>query len=667
MYIIDRNGRFLVSDTSENGVVALEAPAYRTELDAETEHLLSPLGGGVYADASNRAEITVEQKSDSLFYVRRVWTNTSDAPVRIQTILRVATLFAGERYLIPCVSVNGNEFGAGGEPKGLARDGKKWIFSYDRESIPACTLVENAEYAAALFASAESALALQSSCSLTRLADGRFLQELYHPVIEAPLTYCDRDKYSEACQTYIELGAGKSFACGVYLSVSRPRWENFGVCGVLDDALGLFGDPVPYPDPDEEKIWNNSITFAKSLISDYKGKKGFNIGYIPDGNGGFKFRGDPTFELAWCGQNVLFCRMLIEDYIRNGREDSLRDALEILDIRAELCTAENGLLASQLRDFENLNEACADTCNMGYGAYEFLRCWKRLQEIGIDKPAYLGAGKGLCDFFCDHFSEEYGFGKVWRLDGTCLDHGGSIGAFIIPALAKLCELTGEGKYLSMAERAMTFYVKRDLNKFVCTAGALDTCCVDKETATPFIIGATLLYELTGQEIYKTYAEKAAYYFTSWMFHYQPVYEEDSEVVRYGVQVKGLTSVSAQHHHLDMYAGLAVPYIRRLANMTGDGRWNIRAEMMWRSILQFIGDGEFAIHGAVRPVGSQNEALFHCHWGGSRSHCWGGERGGLNDWLVAWPCAFRLSVLAENFKATPHNDGCADATSALRAQ
>ena len=388
-------------------------------------------------------------------------------------------------------------------------------------------------------------------------------------------------------------------------------------------------------------MWHNSVTFAKSLITSYKGKKGLIIGFVPDGQGGFTYRGDNCFELAWCGQNILFSRMLVEDYIRYGHADSLAEALEILNTRAALCTAESGLLAAQLRDFENLNHAAADTCNMGYGAYEFLRVWERLRDIGIDRPAYFEAGKGLCDFFCEHFSEDYGFGKVWRLDGVCLEEGGSIGAFVIPAMAKLFELTREEKYLAMAERALAFYVERDLDQFICTAGALDTSCVDKETSTPFLISAVMLYELTGKEIYKTYAEKAAYYFVSWAFHYQPVYPADSEITRYGVRIKGLTSVSAQHHHLDMYAALAVPYFRRLARITGDHRWDTRAEMMWRATLQYIGDGELVIHGVTRPVGSQNEALFHCRWDFYEK-----GRGRLNDWLVAWPCAFRMSVLAE---------------------
>ena len=646
MYIVYEQNRFCLSTSSEGAVAEIMPPAYR--MAGEEANLpictLSEEGTATYEDHRFAVTLTLEQRSDTLFYIHRVWRNTAAAPVRFRAVFRVRPCFTPTRYLIPCVSVNGNEFGGGGEPKGLTRDGQPWIFSYDREAIPSCTVTENGDFACSLFASAESAESLQSACSIRR-HENTWCQEIFHPVIEAPLTYRNRDAYAPACEGYLTLGANETFESGFYLSVSIPRWANFGVCATLDSALDVFGDNRDLNLPTHRAVWDNSIQFAKSLISDYKGKKGFNIGFIPDGNGGFTYRGDPTYELAWCGQNILLSRMLVEDYARFDREDSLREALEILDTRAALCTAENGLLAVQLRDFEDLNAATADTCNMGYGAYEYLRVYKRLKELGIEKPAYLAAGKGLCDFFCHHFSPEYGFGKQWRLKGECIDGGGSIGAFVIPALAKAYELTGEEKYLAMAEQSLTFYVERDLNRFVCTAGALDTSCVDKETATPFIIASVLLYKLTGKPVYLEYAEKAAYYFTSWMFHFNPVYAPDDEITRLGAQIKGLTSVSAQHHHADMYAGLAVPYIRELADLTGDSRWRTRADMMWRAVLQFIGDGALTIHGRLRPVGSQNEAVFHCNWGSDPKFFYGGNRGGLNDWLVAWPCAFRLSVLA----------------------
>ena len=634
---------FGISARPDNAVVQILPPVC---IENGVEHTVLPVRengcSASYADARNAVTLTIEQRSDTLFYLRRSWKNLTEQPRRIQTVLRAVPLFGADKFLIPCVSHNGNEFGAGLEPKGLTRDGKKWIFGYDRVSIPACTLTENADFSCSLFASAEDAASLESSCAIGREPSG-FVQELLHPVIEAPVSYSSRDKYSDGFASFIDLAPGETFTTGCYLCVSKPRWPGYGICDTLDAALGIFANS-PIETPADGDLWDRSITFAKSLITELDGMKGFIIGFLPDGNGGFAYRTDRCFELAWCGQNVLFCRMLIEDFVRRSHDDSLALALEILDTRVAVCTAKSGLVASQLRDYANLDAAAADTCNMGYGVFELLRVWEKLQSLGIDRPAYLETARNFCEFFLSHFSDEHGFGKLWRLDGTLLDPGGSIGGFVILPLVKYFELTGDARCLDLAGRAMRFYMARDLDRFVCTAGALDTCCVDKETAAPFLMSGVMLYEATKDPAYLTMAEKAAYYFTAWMFHYNPIYADDSEFSVYNVKIHGLTSVSAQHHHLDMYAGIVVPWLEKLAKYTGDARWSERADMMWRAVTQYIGDGERKIHGVVRPVGSQNEALFHCHW--SFGHTGVGRRGLLNDWLVAWPCAFRLSVLAE---------------------
>ena len=646
MRILFENKSFCISnDLSSNAVCEILQPVYiENGTEKEIPIIESRENYEFYKDDENEVILSLKQISDTLFHISRTWKNISDSTRYIHVAQRIRPTFEVNKYLIPCVNINGNEFGAGFEPKGLERDGKRWIFGYDRVSIPSCTLTENAEFACALFASNEDVISLESSCSIYKDSEGKFVQELSHPIAELPVTYSSRDEYAEGYESFLTLEPNEEITLGAYLSVSKPRWENYGICEVLDQALKLYENDKEIDSPSKKDLWDRSIAFAKSLITDYKGKKGFIIGYLPDGNGGFSYRDKVSFSLAWCGQNILLSRMLIEDYIRFGNKDSLDEALEILDTRVSYCVASTGLLAEQLRDYENLETAVADTCNMGYGAYEFVRIYLTLKKIGIDKPEYLNAAKGLCDFFVDNFSDEFGFGKQWRLDGECVDKGGTIGGFIIPALMATYEVLGDKKYLELAECSMRFYMERELNNFVSTAGALDTCCVDKETSFPFIVSGILLYENTKKEIYLEYAKKAAYYFTSWMFHYNPRYKEDSEIEKYNVSVMGLTSVSTQHHHLDMYAGIVVPYLRKLAILTGEEDWRIRADIMWNAVTQYISDGSLVVHDRVRPVGSQNEALFHCRWGFGGFSC--EARGRLNDWLVAWPCAFRLSVLAE---------------------
>ena len=646
MFLIQKGNTYRLSDQKAGAVAHIEPPCV---IENGAEQMLAPVSRDgntwCYQGAFDRVTVSIKRKSNGLFYIKRIWKNIAPHARRLKTVFRVAACFDVQKYLIPCVSINGNPFGAGKEPKGMTLDGKKWIFAYDRVSIPSCTLTENAAHALSLFASDESERSLVSSCSIWKDHNGTYHQELLHPAFEAPLTYIDRDTYGDATDDSIELAAGESFEVGMYVLLSTPRWEHYGICETLDKALTLFCEKGEQSAPSLQKIWNDTVTFAQSLISDYNGKKGFIIGFTLNKEGEFVHRGDRCFELAWCGQNILLCRMFIEDYLKSKNTENLNTALEILDTRVKYGVAPNGLLLSQLRHCDDVENTASDTCNMGYGAYEFMLTWETLRDAGIEKPEYLKAGLGLCDFFCKSYSPAYGFGKKWRHDGTCLDQSGTVGAFLIPALAKAYELTGEQKYLECAEKAMKFYAERDLNAFCCTAGALDTCCVDKETSIPFLISAVLLYRQTGKEIYKEYGKKAAYYFASWMFYYDPIYQVDSDIVKLGVKIRGLTSVSAQHHHLDLYAGLAVPYLWELAELTGDDTFKIHGDLMLRAILQFIGDGALVVHGKKRPIGSQNEAIFHCHWGFKS----GDPRGKLNDWLVAWPAAFRLSALSALFK------------------
>lgn len=642
MYIAKENGKFIFSETSDNAVIKISDPEV-TENGIKSRADFSHKSGGIYffSNEKNCIGLSVKQVNDCCFKIKQSVQNTSESTESIQLSFSVAPLFHVDKYLIPCVSFGGNVFGSGKEPKGLTCNGESWFFSYDRTSIPACTLTENSEISCALFSSAEDNASLQSSCSIATDGDG-YRQYIIHPVEELPLTYTDRDEYSEPMDNTIALNPGERFECYMYLIVSKPKWKNYGICETLDRYLELPDSNIENNEICDSELWKNSISFAKSLITDYKGKKGFIIGFLPNEKGGFEHRKDNCFELAWCGQNILLSRMFIDDFRFFGNKESLNTALEILDTRVECCVAENGLFSSQLSHFENLTDHSADTCNMGYGVYELLRCYETLKEIGIVKERYFEAAKKFCDFFCAHFSEEYGFGKQWMLSGNCIDKSGSVGAFIICPLAEIYRMTGEEKYLAAADKALRFYTSRDLNEFCCTAGALDTCCVDKETSVPFLISSLILFEVTGKHEYLEFAEKAAYYFTSWMFHYQPVYSNDTDIGRYKICVKGLTAVSTQHHHLDPYAALVVPYFKRLAKYTGDGRWTLRSEMMWKASVQTVGNGSLKIHGVVRPVGSQNEAVCQCHWGpqGVKS------RGNINDWLVAWPCAFRLSVLSD---------------------
>lgn len=615
----------------------ISAPFYRDQ--EGNVHRLAPQGGNLFTDGVVEAVLSVRPQDDRWTVISHTWRALNET-VSIQPVIEVVDQFRYESYIIPCVTIHGNRWGTGKEPKGLVLDGKPWVFEGRRTGIPGCTLTETANEFCALYASNDSEQSLTVSCSMEPLPDGRMAHRLLYPTIEEPKTYCGRDGYVEAYQSYITLNPGESFAATANVLSGTPVRKNFAMIDVQNAVMSYLDQPMESK-LSREEIWNLSIRFAESLYYDYKGTLLLNIGHRLSPNGPILREG---FEFGWCGQNGMFSRMLILDYRKNGNKEHLDAALRIMDAWAAEYAPETGLPWVHYEQCGK-QDALSDTCNLGYYISEMMRCYVLLQEMGIDRPAYRDAAIRVADFFVNHYSETDGFGKAWRVTtGECLDPNGTIGAFPVFGLVEVYNHTKDERYLEIAKKALQFYVKRDLMQFECTAGALDTHCIDKETSAAIILGGLALYEATKDAQYLESAELAAEYFCAWMFYYDVPCSEESDFKRYGFRSIGGTSVSTQHHHLDPWGALMVSCFVRIARYTKNPKWRKRAEALWFNATQMIApyDG-YEVHGMARMAGSQNEAYLHSRWNWE-SHA--AVPGTANDWLVAWPAAFRMNSIAE---------------------
>lgn len=658
MFINEKSGVFALEEKEgKNCVAQLKAPAFEENGEIYT---LERTGISSFAAFGFEAEDLFTDLGDGLFSIERTIKNTGEKRT-FKLIFETETCFKPKKYLIPCVSYNGNEWGEGKEPKGMLCEGQPWIHAYDRVSIPSCSVTENSELAFAIFTSDRDKDSLRSSCSVIPGSEGEIIQRIYWPVTEAPYTYSDNDKMTERYDEYITLENGESFTVLFYALASVPRWENYGSCDVFDRALEIF-DFDRKPNLSTSDIWWYGILYTRFLLKDVRGAgpRLFSTGTRPSKEG-LKFA--EHYEIGWCGQNIMNARMLIKEYVNTGEKRLLAEALNVCDMWAKK-QFKNGLVLAHYEWYKSgldwnvvpfdPNKSWAanvpwttgwmpETCNTGWAATEYIKVWDLLRSIGIDKPEYRDFALKICDFFCDHYSEEFAFGKTWHYEtGECTQPAGSIGGFITMALIEVFKITGEKRYLDYALKSLDFYFKRDLDNFVCTAGAIDCTCVDKETAGPFIIASLDAYEITKEGKYLEYAEKAAYYFNSWMFVYDAYYGPEAEFYHYGYYTSGGTSVSVQHPAIDQWGELMCCEYLRLYKYTGDERWKRRMLMMWYNSTQCICTSEKQrFHGMPRPLGSQNEAFYHCRWG-HRKDC--NERGHLNDWLVSWVNCFRLQVL-----------------------
>lgn len=650
----------------------------KIEMNGKELTLDAHIADGALVSEGHDLRVTdkITDLGDGLWRIDRVIENTGVGTLCFKDILEIRTAFKPAKYLIPCVNYNGNAGCKENTPTGLSRDGSPWIFAYDRTGIPACTLCEDKHYGVALFASDKDADSLRSSCSLVQNGDGSFSQKIYRPVTEAPYTYSGKNVLTERYDEYLTLKPGARFASTSYAFACVPMYENYAAANLLDRAADVFAlERTPCLTP--EQTWELGIDYAKALLYDYEGHKLIITHFAPrlfrsqhgaaitpeemqrrlqDPYYTELGRFDERFEMGWADQGLLNARMLAVDAAKKGDRETLDIAVDIFDAWAEK-QQENGLLYSQFQQYyvkETYDFATPDVCNFGWGAAEMARMYAFLRSIGIDKPAYRNFAVRLCDFFCEHFSAEYGFGKSWTLDGECVMQNGSIGGFMLTGLMETYRITGDDRYLETAKKASDFYFDRDLDGFVCSAGALDCQSIDKETAYPFISSSLMLYEDTGDALHLERAKKAAYYFFSWAFHYDVLYGADSEFTKYGYHTAGGTAISTEHHAIDAWGAAPVTDFFLLAKYTGDDRWAKRARAMWANAVQGVtASEEERIHGQKRPLGAQNEGFFQCRWTKYRPTC--EERGHYNDCLCAWSGAYRMMTLDNQSRVLREDD------------
>ena len=552
-------------------------------------------------------------------------------------------------WMIPSVSYNGNDWGRGKEPKGAKADGQWRTVSFRRTPIPGAMYSEGKSYAVATWAEAPKNLKQSFSCSL-RPEESRTDHRYLWPEEEMPVTYANRDHFEPGWRESLPLKKGETVEFQIYIHLSPVQDEHRAMRSFLDKAWELSPKPqVEVYSP--EKLWELGIRYAKESLWAEEGPfKGFSIGLILDGEGNWIQRPGWKYEIGWCGQNASLAISLLRDFQKTGSKESLDKAIATLDTWSK-CGLPNGLFITHYDNIlHNIPDGALDACNLGTAAVNFFEAYDVAKECGLERPEYERVAYAICDFVVSDQQENGCYAKGWRPDGEAIYREGTIGCFLVPAMVEAYRRSGNQKYLDSGLKAYRHYLSELKEKGFTTAGALDTWCIDKESSISLLRSAIRLHRLTGSKEYIEDAVAISYYLSTWLWHYDGIYPEGDNFTEYGYHTFGATSVSVQHNHLDPYALYWVPEWMELSDLTGDPQWKEKALAIWRCSSQLVSDGTLEVNGHVRPAGSQNEAYFECSWGFSSSDH--GKR--INDWLVAWPGAFRLETLRrlEGFSNNP---------------
>ena len=583
-----------------------------------------------------------------------------------------AVLFGEPSFtMIPAVSYNGNGWGNTPEYVGDCFEGVPWTFASHRCTIPSCTYSENDRVCLALMAEAGD----NTACSLYKTPEGERHVVIF-PEEEGPKTL-QRHFWGEPfagtmkprCDFTTILLARSSDG-------GRHRYKT-----LLDFAWRYYGHSILPPMPAAE-LYRLSIAFSRYLFEREKdGFAAFTTGAQWHMDGTTYRKTEHCYEIGWVGQSASMANAFIWDYLKTGDKEKLDLALEAHDSWLREGRFPAGHFAARIvfdpwryeefpKEYEPDRWKCGecdyemfkgfagrkfrrasdgkillthDACNSGTGAEGYFEAYRLLKQAGIDKPEYLEAALGVCDFALANQDADGAFAKSWDEDGNVLTKKGTIAAFLILPLITAYRTVKEPKYLAGAARAFDFYYAALERDGFTTAGALDTYCIDKESASPLLRAALALFDEMGDKKYIAKAEKIAWYLCTWMMHFTVQYPADSLLGKMGYDTFGSTSVSTAHQALDQYALRDVISFMKLYELTGFAQWRERAIAFWCNACQCVSDGTQYINGRLRPAGAQDEAIFHTRWG---RH--GVKPFGPSQWLPAWPCAFRL----ENFRWHP---------------
>lgn len=563
------------------------------------------------------------------------WKRHSDKPVDSMRML-VCRKAAMDYWQVPSVNYNGNGWGSGAQYGGYDCDGTPWTYAWHRVAIPACTYAEADNWAVSLFGEEEGGM----SCSLWE-KDGETCQALLWPEQEGPKVLFKRcwvDAFQgsmEPCQDF----------CAI-LHVAPVQKKHKTYQELLDFAWRYFDRPVKMGWQPEDLVKLDTLYFRQLWQRNFDGVTGFAAGTHWDESQA-AFVKSQHFEIGWVGQNASVACTLLREYIRTGETDLRDKALSVLDSWVRYAVLPNGLMFVKLQaDPAHLDSIIngdipmeLDACNLGTAATYFFKAAKLVEKAGIERPEYAKTAFGLCDFALRVQRPSGEFAKSWFIDGTISSPHGSVGAFFCLPLFDAWERSGDKKYLDAALRSVDFYCGEFEESGVTTAGALDSFCIDKESAAPVLRAALTAYHITGDQKYLTYAEDVAYYLATWQWHYSTHFPEGSMAREIHYDTYGSTAVSAAHNAQDFYGLYYVPEYLELAKLTGKESWRSRARALWYNGVQLISDGTLVINGRVRPAGSQDESVRHTRWGRPDNRIFVSS-----EWLVNWSGSFRQVAL-----------------------
>jgi len=183
--------------------------------------------------------------------------------------------------------------------------------------------------------------------------------------------------------------------------------------------------------------------------------------------------------------------------------------------------------------------------------YFLFKNFRFMQEKGTKIPErFLEGTKILSDAFVNLFDRYGQFGQFVDIHTGEICVGGSVSAGIAPAgLAEAYRFFDEPKYLRAAEESAEYYYQNFLSKGYTTGGPGEILqAADSESGFGLLESFVVLYEVTGEDKWLSYARDCVHYCSSWVVSYNYRFPETCEFYRLNMKTVGTVFANLQNKH-----------------------------------------------------------------------------------------------------------------------
>lgn len=539
------------------------------------------------------------------------------AELGLQQVLEIELPEGESPVYLPGVWINGNPKTAAGAPS--AREAEHWSFRDDRLAWPAAiSLIDEGRWSAALLRKQPAGREIEYPLDRGYRHTGPFLFDpdecdvgavgfaarqgrrtlLAHlPFAELPKSYQDKRKLVAPAAGFYRAQTGATWTVGYRLKMARTRDAYDAFADAFHEGCRLWR-PTPPPAGDRSLSAIRSAICGRlsKLFFAQRGRRGvagfytFVDAYTTKPIVGF-------CEPAFTGKAFWHAWQLIRQSQATGDAGLMGLGEAVFD-----SWLERGLRRGLIPDFwaRNLGKIPLDIpfCFDPPLVYPHnpTVSLRRLAESTIalveasrlrpDKTNWKKVSTDLLDRLCGSQLASGGFPRRMKIkDGSPLEkdnHGAAPSVAV--ALINGYRFTGNDRYLRAAVRTGDFLLRRMVEPVSFAGSTLDADCEDKEAATATLEALRLLYEQTGEERFVAGARRAAWMSVLWFCLTDVPFAKGSVLDQWNLLTRGLTLVSTENNHSDIYLFSTPGDLRWLGGLDKDPDLN---NLAWTSLVSAL--------------------------------------------------------------------------------